>query len=166
MRESFDYPILIAIVALGLLIASFSGVEAEKWIPYTPSDDAIHIKWTRNGEVNVTVTMAFPHSGFMVCWGPAFISNGEAKVNVQVMMWTGPAAQVITHKSYMWTLPNDTGIFKLYVNGHLVKTVQLSGINGTSGSTGFDPNLGVIGLTASAVTIIIVLLLKFVFPIF
>ena len=148
------------------MIAGFSSVDAEKWVPYTPSDDAIHIKWTRNGEVNVTVTMTFPHSGFMVYWGPAFISNGEVKADVQVMMWTGPAAQVITHKSYTWTLPNDTGIFKLYVNGHLVKTVQLSGINGTSGGTGLDLNLGVIGLTASAITIIIVLLLKFVVPIF
>lgn len=160
MAKYLNYWVLIAIIASASLIIGLNSTKADNWIPYTPSGDAIHVKWTRNGEVNVTVTMTFPHSGFMVYWGPVFVSNGEAKANVQVVMWTGAAAQVITHKSYTWTLPGDTEVFKLYVNGHLVKVVQLSAI-----SDGLNLNMGFLGLTASAIAVIIVLLLKFVFPV-
>ena len=143
---------LIAIVLLSLTFTCMTPCESNEWIPYVPSKEQVDIKWSTNDHVNITVTITFPHSGFTVHWGPIVRLNDVARAYIQVFMWTGPSAQVITLKSYTWMLPGDVRIFELYANGVLIDKVRIAS----------KLNEGIIvswaiALTALAVAIVVVL---------
>lgn len=141
------------IVLLATLVLIPIASEAEEWIPYSPKSDDVTVKWTFNSNVSVIVTITFPHSGFMVCWGPAMLIGDVARVYVEIIMWTGPAAQVITHKSYTWHLPSNVRAFELYINGQLVKSLLLDRVEPQFRDYTIIPVLA--GLLAVAVRLLI-----------
>lgn len=115
---------LIMILAAIILVSTPLG--AEEWVPYNPKGDDIAVNYAFNENISITVTIKFPHSGFTVHEGPIEVCGDIAKAYIDVMMWTGPAAQVITYKSLTWQLSSNVRIFELYINGQLVKSVQLN----------------------------------------
>ncbi|MEM4576160.1 MAG: hypothetical protein QW701_01715 [Candidatus Nezhaarchaeales archaeon] len=91
------------IVVLAAIILISVPLEAEEWVSYNPKSDDIAVNYffSDNVSINITVTITFPHSGFTARWGSVEIYGDVARACIDVMMWTGPAAQVITHKAIL-----------------------------------------------------------------
>jgi len=80
--------------------------ERGEWTPYVPAprEVSIDVISSARGVTRVKVTLTLPSAGFVFGWPPPSREGNEFYIDVRVMRWTGPSAQVITHRSHVYTL--------------------------------------------------------------
>ncbi|MCX8176368.1 MAG: hypothetical protein N3E48_03960 [Candidatus Bathyarchaeota archaeon] len=132
----------------------------DKWVPYTPSSDMVNVSVVMHDKlVKVNVSIIFPHGGFRVEWGQLKKESLTFYSDSKVDMWTGPSIQVITEKSYIYSLgelPPGKYEFVFLVNGEVVKAISFEVLS-------WKPDLEIFSWRILA---LLVYLLMVVFPIF